>query len=57
MKKYEIIKMSESWSTNKLRAKVEKFINEKHQQGYEIVAVSSSIDFWQTSTALITICK
>ncbi len=40
MKKYEIIKISEMWSTNTLRKNVESLINKKSNDGYEIITVA-----------------
>lgn len=57
MKKFEIIKISEMWSTEKLRKKVERLINEKSKEGYEIVTVAFGVNLWWMPTAYITICK
>ena len=57
MKKFEIIKISEMWSTEKLRKKVERLINEKSKEGFEIVTVAFGINLWYMPTAYITICK
>ena len=57
MKKFEIIKISEMWSTEKLRKKVERLINEKSKEGFEIVTVAFGINLWYMPTAYVTICK
>ena len=57
MKKYEIIKISEMWSTNSLRKKVETLLNNKSNDGYEIVTVAFGVNLWWMPTAYITICK
>ncbi len=57
MKNYEVIKMSEMWSTENLRKKVEALINKKSKEGYEIVTVAFGIDLWYTPTAFVTIVK
>jgi len=57
MKKFEIIKISEMWSTEKLRKKIERLINEKSKEGFEIVTVAFGINLWYMPTAYITICK
>jgi len=57
MKKYEVIKISEMWSTNNLRKNVENLQNLKTSEGYEIVAVSFGMNLWYLPTAFITICK
>jgi len=45
------------WSTSSLTAEVEKVLNEKTSDGYEIVTVSFGINMWWMPTAFITICK
>ena len=57
MKKYEIIKISEMWSTNTLRRNVETLINKKSDDGYEIITVAFGVNLWWMPTAYITICK
>ena len=57
MKKYEIIKISEMWSTEKLRKKVESLINEKSKEGFEIVTVAFGVNLWWMPTAYITTRK
>lgn len=57
MKKYEIIKISEMWSTNTLRRNVEILINKKSNDGYEIITVAFGVNLWWMPTAFITICK
>ena len=57
MKEFEIIKISEMWSTEKLRRKVETLINNKSNEGYEIVTVAFGINLWYMPTAYITVRK
>lgn len=57
MKDYRIIKLSAMWSTDDLMRDTENLVNEKAQQGYEIVSVSFGINLWWMPTAFITICK
>jgi hypothetical protein len=57
MKQYTIVKESSMWSTKQLIAKVEKLLNEKNQEGYQIVSVSFGLNIWWIPTAFITICK
>lgn len=57
MKKYSIIKRSNCWSAETLRLEVEKLINEKSAEGYEIVTVSFGTNVWYAPTAYITLCK
>ena len=54
---YSIIKESTMWSTNSLKQKVEKLLNEKTSEGYEIVTVSFGINIWYMPTAYITLRK
>jgi hypothetical protein len=57
MKQYTIVKESSMWSTKQLIARVEKILNEKNQEGYQIVSVSFGLNIWWIPTAFITICK
>ncbi len=45
------------WSTKQLITRVEKILNEKNQEGYQIVSVSFGLNIWWIPTAFITICK
>ena len=40
MKKFEIIRVSDWWSTDSLIEKAENVANQKSQEGYEIVSIS-----------------
>ena len=57
MKSYSIIKLSTVWSTDGLRNDVEKLLNEKTVQGYEIVSVVFGVNLWWMPTAFVTVCK
>ncbi|WP_405248130.1 hypothetical protein [Cellulophaga sp. Asnod2-G02] len=57
MKNYSIIKMDSSWSTEQLRIDVERFVNQKSREGYEITMVAFGVNLWWMPTAFITICK
>lgn len=57
MKNYSIIKLSTMWSTDRLRNDVERILNEKASQGFEIVSVAFGVNVWWMPTAFITICK
>ena len=57
MKTYSIIKISTGWSTTELKRDVEKILNEKSRDGYEIVTVSFGLNMWWLPTAFITICR
>jgi hypothetical protein len=52
---YSIIKESTMWSTNSLKQKIEKLLNEKTNEGYEIVTVSFGINIWYMPTAFLTL--
>ncbi len=56
MKSYSIIKLS-SWSANALKQNVERALNEKSAQGYEIVSVALAVNAWWIPTAFITVCE
>ena len=57
MKTYRIIKLSTWWSTSSLTTEVEKLLNEKVHDGYEIVAVAFGVNLWWMPTAFVTVCK
>lgn len=57
MKSYSVIKLSTTWSTDGLKRDVEKVLNEKANQGYEIVSVAFGVNLWWMPTAFITIYK
>lgn len=43
---YSIIKESTMWSTDSLKQKVEKILNEKTKDGYEVVTVAFGLNMW-----------
>jgi hypothetical protein len=51
---YSIINVSTIWSTNSLIQKVEEILNEKTNEGYEVVSVSFGVNIWKQPTAYIT---
>jgi hypothetical protein len=57
MKKYSIISESSMWSTAKLKQKVEIILNEKINDGYEVVSVAFGTNIWWIPTAYITLSK
>ncbi len=57
MKNYSIIKLSTMWSTEGLKNDVEKLLNEKTAEGFEIVSVAFGINLWWMPTAFITLSK
>ena len=57
MKTYSILKVTTGWSTDELVKDVEKMVNKKVNEGYEIVTVSFGLNTWWVPTAFITICK
>jgi len=57
MKTYRIIKLSTWWSTSSLTAEVEKLLNEKERDGYEIVTVAFGVNMWWMPTAFVTVRK
>lgn len=57
MMTYSIIKESTMWSTDSLKQKVEKILNEKTKDGYEVVTVAFGLNMWWMPTAFITLRK
>ncbi len=57
MKAYTIIKISEMWSTDNLRLKVEQLLNDKTRDGYTVESVSFGTNLWYMPTAFITLSK
>ena len=57
MKRYQIIKITEMWSTDTLMRNAEAYINIKSNEGFEIVTVSFGVNLWWMPTAYITICR
>jgi hypothetical protein len=57
MKKYNIIKISTMWSTSTLISDIEKILNKKTKEGFEIVRVSFGINLWYMPTAYITLSQ
>lgn len=56
-KNYTILKLSNCWSTDILRADVERLLNNKIKEGYEIVAVAFGVNLWWMPTAFVTLKK
>lgn len=54
---YSIVKESTMWSTNSLKKKVENILNEKTNEGYEVVTVAFGLNMWWMPTAFITLRK
>jgi hypothetical protein len=54
---YSIVKVWAMWSTDSLLQKVEKILNEKTQDGYEVVTVAFGLNMWWMPTAFITFRK
>jgi len=57
MKTYSIITESTMWSTKLLKERVEKILNEKANEGYEVVTVAFGLNIWWIATAYITLRK
>lgn len=57
MKKFEIIRVSDWWSTDSLMKKAENVANQKSQEGYEIVSISFGISVGMIVSAYITITR
>jgi translation elongation factor EF-1beta len=54
---YSVISESSMWSTDTLKQKVERILNEKTRDGYEIVSVAFGVNMWWLPTAFITLRK
>jgi hypothetical protein len=50
---YSIIKETAMWSTDSLKRKVERILNEKTAADYEIVTVAFGLNMWWMPTAFI----
>jgi hypothetical protein len=57
MKTYIVISESSMWSTTKLKQNVERILNEKTKDGWEVVSVAFGINLWWIPTAYITLSK
>ena len=55
--KYTILTESSMWSTDTLKQKVERILNKKTRDGYEIVSVAFGVNMWWLPTAFITLRK
>ncbi len=55
--RYTILTESTMWSTDTLKQKVERILNEKTREGYEIVSVAFGVNMWWLPTAFITLRK
>lgn len=53
-KQYKVVKVSENWSTDKLRSKVENELNKAASNGWEVVNISYLAN---TYIAMITLSK
>ena len=54
---YSVISESSMWSTDTLKQKVERILNKKTRDGYEIVSVAFGVNIWWLPTAFITLRK
>jgi hypothetical protein len=57
MKTYIVISESSMWSTTKLKKNVERILNEKTKEGWDVVSVAFGINIWWIPTAYITLSK
>ncbi|SHI95357.1 hypothetical protein [Aquimarina spongiae] len=56
-KTFRVLKLSNVWSTEKLRKEVEDTLNRVSKDGWEIVSVAFGSSNAQIATAMITISK
>ena len=57
MKEYKILRVSNFWSTKTLREEAQKLINEKSNEGWEVVSVSFGVTIWLVLSFYITLSK
>ena len=57
MKKYYVIKISAKWSTDSLKKSVENTLNQKTQEGFEVVSVAFGVNMSWMPTAFITFSR
>jgi phosphoserine phosphatase len=57
MKQFRVMKVVDLWSTNRLRRKVERLLNQLANEGYEVVSVSFGFNIWFAPKAYITVKK
>ncbi len=56
-KTFRVLKLSNVWSTEKLRKEVEDTLNRVSKDGWEVVSVAFGSSNAQIATAMITISK
>ena len=57
MKMYDVVSVSEWFSTSSLKRKAQEMANQKSQEGYEIISISFGFSIWLIPTAYLTIKK
>jgi hypothetical protein len=57
MKSYNVESVTSLYSTKKLNEQVEKLLNERAREGYEVVSINYSYKMWAIPTVFITLCK
>jgi hypothetical protein len=57
MKNFVVMTASSMWSTKKLTNEVEKILNQKASEGYELVSISVGVNIWWAPTAYMTFSK
>jgi hypothetical protein len=57
MKTYKVESISSMYSTKKLNEHLEKLLNERAQEGYEVVSINYSYNILSIPTVYITFCK
>ena len=54
---YSIISLSTMWSTNNLKKRTEKLLNEKSTEGYQVISVAFGMNLWWMPTVFVTLYK
>lgn len=57
MRQFQVVKVSDAWSTAKLTKKVEQELKKLDSEGFEIITVSFGFNSWWIPTAFITVRK
>ncbi len=57
MKEYQIIRVSNFWSTKTLREETQALINQKSAEGWEVVSVSFGVTIWLVLSFYVTLSR
>jgi len=57
MKSYKIESVSNCWSTQRLKTRVENLLKERTSQGWELVSISFGMNIWWIPAAYVTFIR